>query len=314
MTDLVMPAPQQDEPCSWEVLPPEPPEPRYSSRPRLYRAPAFLDGEAPSSWIHRTGVWHSLCPRSVLRLLNWEDMAFTLDFADGFGGYYVALAAFTTLADATLLHRRLHAGIWLLGDLRYNYRYPLAEYVDGTPIYRYCARCLAEDTVPHFRLRWRLAPVVLCERHQVVLSERCPICLKRLNLTFVRHHRLRPDLHQWALRYCPACGAPLTEDKASSPPEPLGLVLRGFERLFLDALARERCPVNGRRDRGWRDFGDTFFREVQPSLKWWQRYRWRKSRTERIDWQAVLGPVHFDMFVEWLNGRLDLTSQKQIKK
>jgi hypothetical protein len=41
---------------------------------------------------------------------------------------------------------------------------------------QFCPRCLAEDREPYFRRRWRLAFVTLCERHHILLSDRCRKC------------------------------------------------------------------------------------------------------------------------------------------
>lgn len=39
-----------------------------------------------------------------------------------------------------------------------------------------CPQCLAEDDVPYFRRRWRLAFVIACPRHNYLVIDRCPDC------------------------------------------------------------------------------------------------------------------------------------------
>lgn len=45
---------------------------------------------------------------------------------------------------------------------------------------QFCGRCLAEDPEPYLRRAWRLAVVVICVRHQVMLEDRCQACGKSL--------------------------------------------------------------------------------------------------------------------------------------
>lgn len=41
---------------------------------------------------------------------------------------------------------------------------------------QFCPACLAEDTVPYFRKRWRVAFYTWCPRHNAMLYDRCPNC------------------------------------------------------------------------------------------------------------------------------------------
>lgn len=41
---------------------------------------------------------------------------------------------------------------------------------------QYCPMCLAEDDVPYFRKRWRVALYTMCTKHQCMLHDRCPLC------------------------------------------------------------------------------------------------------------------------------------------
>ena len=41
---------------------------------------------------------------------------------------------------------------------------------------QYCPLCLAEDDEPYFRRKWRLAFIVSCERHSILLHDRCHHC------------------------------------------------------------------------------------------------------------------------------------------
>ncbi|OIQ84245.1 TniQ [mine drainage metagenome] len=41
---------------------------------------------------------------------------------------------------------------------------------------QYCPLCLAEDEVPYFRKRWRVAFYTMCTKHQCMVHDRCPTC------------------------------------------------------------------------------------------------------------------------------------------
>lgn len=46
---------------------------------------------------------------------------------------------------------------------------------------QYCSLCLSEDENPYFRLKWRFAFVVVCEKHGTLLRDRCPRCSTPIN-------------------------------------------------------------------------------------------------------------------------------------
>ena len=41
---------------------------------------------------------------------------------------------------------------------------------------QYCPQCLAEDKIPYFRKRWRVAFYTMCTKHQCMVHDRCPSC------------------------------------------------------------------------------------------------------------------------------------------
>lgn len=41
---------------------------------------------------------------------------------------------------------------------------------------QFCPHCLAEDSIPYFRKRWRVAFYTYCSRHKAMLHDRCPKC------------------------------------------------------------------------------------------------------------------------------------------
>lgn len=41
---------------------------------------------------------------------------------------------------------------------------------------QFCPACLAEDSIPYYRKRWRLALYTCCARHNAMMHDRCPSC------------------------------------------------------------------------------------------------------------------------------------------
>jgi len=70
---------------------------------------------------------------------------------------------------------------------------------------QFCPACLAEDTIPYFRKRWRVAFNTICTRHKNMLFDRCPECGVAIAV-----HRLdvgKPDiLDIRQMSYCYVCG------------------------------------------------------------------------------------------------------------
>lgn len=75
------------------------------------------------------------------------------------------------------------------------------------PGLQYCPICLSEDVVPYFRKEWRLASSTVCQKHGVILHDRCQSCGSPVVFT-------RVDMHQknWRARsidVCSFCGVSL---------------------------------------------------------------------------------------------------------
>lgn len=74
---------------------------------------------------------------------------------------------------------------------------------------QYCSSCLAEDAVPYYRLQWRFAWHVGCEKHGCSLHDRCHVCNAP-----VEPHRLIAEDQQVSL--CATCKANLRNDIPTS--------------------------------------------------------------------------------------------------
>jgi hypothetical protein len=81
---------------------------------------------------------------------------------------------------------------------------------------QYCPVCLAEDEIPYFRKRWRVALYTFCTRHNVMVQDRCPVCQSG-----VVFHRLEQGQYGSAdespLSICHECGFDLRDAPAVAP-------------------------------------------------------------------------------------------------
>ncbi len=81
---------------------------------------------------------------------------------------------------------------------------------------QYCPLCLAEDQIPYFRRKWRLAFYTVCDRHGMLMHERCAQCAAPV--AFFR--RELGDRHKFeidSLTLCHVCGADLSRAEARDP-------------------------------------------------------------------------------------------------
>jgi hypothetical protein len=80
---------------------------------------------------------------------------------------------------------------------------------------QYCSKCLAEDGKPYYRRKWRLAFLVICEKHQIPLQDRCPRCNAAIN--FHRNELGTPrKFTATALTDCYSCGLDLRTAQLNS--------------------------------------------------------------------------------------------------
>jgi len=199
--------------------------------PRIYGAPPHLDGETLSTWLFRTISAKRLTLRMVIPLIGQYLKLASIDFD--------RRESVIQKIEALLLQRptvRLAPLASAVASLAPLYRLSLTSHPDGTPLYRYCSQCLADDAIPYIRYHWRLATTVICEKHRLLLSLGCPSCHGRFRL----EDYLRSPRHQrWgadSLRYCPKCSSSLyVPTKKFSPTKHL-LRFLGFQDYVIDSL------------------------------------------------------------------------------
>lgn len=203
----------------------------YSNIPSLFGSPQILPGEAVSAWIWRLAVRHRRTPKTVLRLWDCFARPDRLDFTDTPPDTW--RMAVSTGSPRTTIDDALALGKTLLSDPAYAC---LTADVDHNgqqmPIYRYCPQCLAGDAQPFIRRSWRLAYSVVCRKHHIVLHDRCPHCMARINLTYLNPIWREIGMIDRTAANCPSCCGPLTASPGTCVPEPcLSVVLNFQERL-----------------------------------------------------------------------------------
>lgn len=81
---------------------------------------------------------------------------------------------------------------------------------------QFCPACLAEDPIPYYRKRWRLALYTCCTRHNAMLHDRCPACGAG-----VAFHRIELGRYGSAdegpLTFCHQCGFDLRSSPVVTP-------------------------------------------------------------------------------------------------
>ena len=70
---------------------------------------------------------------------------------------------------------------------------------------QFCPQCLAQDSEPYFRTRWRVAVLTFCPEHRLCLHDRCPACAAPV--AFHRRELGHPAVTDpGPLCLCHACG------------------------------------------------------------------------------------------------------------
>lgn len=175
------------------------------------------DGELLSSWLVRLSIAHGLKPSNFFSAIwspkIWSqcdidriiNRAFLEFIAERTGtSLNKVLATSLTEYQGRLFEIQSSAGTtpWLM------------PYDDGRTrkaIYfglQYCPFCLLEDKAPYFRRHWRLAFVVFCVKHNVMLLDRCAKCFGTINFYLnTQNEYKRGD----SLTVCHQCKSDLRE-------------------------------------------------------------------------------------------------------
>lgn len=96
---------------------------------------------------------------------------------------------------------------------------------------QFCPACLAEDPVPYYRKRWRVALYTCCTQHNAMMHDRCPACGAG-----VAFHRIELGRYGGAdegpLTYCHECGFDFRDSPMIAPT----FYENSSQQLMLEAL------------------------------------------------------------------------------
>lgn len=96
---------------------------------------------------------------------------------------------------------------------------------------QFCSLCLSEDEIPYFRRKWRLTFMVVCERHKIVLNDRCFKCQSPVNF----HRNELGSFHKLvatSMTICYFCHADLRECSKGFE----GYLVKDSEILFINKI------------------------------------------------------------------------------
>ncbi len=78
---------------------------------------------------------------------------------------------------------------------------------------QFCPYCLREDVEPYYRREWRLSLITVCEKHNIVLLDRCPGCFDPA----VFHRQEMGNRNQpvaYSMKSCPSCDTDWSSNKS----------------------------------------------------------------------------------------------------
>lgn len=171
----------------------------YKVQERNYGGAQFLlhpqpqEDELLSSWLVRVALEHLTAPATFVNLYlpRWKNALWASDVdLQGDGCLLEALAAKSGIKKDTLFAMTLRGYEGFLFERTFTktgatpFVMPLR--MRGRrctfPGLRFCPKCLAEDSKPYFRKKWRLSFSTACPRHTCFLLDRCQACGKPLTL------------------------------------------------------------------------------------------------------------------------------------
>lgn len=112
---------------------------------------------------------------------------------------------------------------------------------------QFCPLCLAKDSIPFYRKRWRSALYTVCTLHQCMMLDRCPTCNAAIAV-----HRLDMRTQDFDapgfMACCHACGFDL---RAASPASPISYDAKAANLLLQANRVLEPDHESSSCDIGW---------------------------------------------------------------
>ena len=205
------------------------------------RAPLLSD-EIISSWLVRAALTQG-CDPLVLTDVVWPKWRIWTQDADRFPDHerieqLCAVSGITieSLGAATLFPvASLIAGDSLPAKAVWPWMLTLgARNTKRRSGLQYCPSCLAEGASPYYRLHWRFAWHVGCEKHGCALHDRCHVC----DAPVEPHRLFAEDQH---VSVCATCKA----DLRNAAPTPCDTSALAFQRLADDVVLQRHVLFQG---------------------------------------------------------------------
>lgn len=107
---------------------------------------------------------------------------------------------------------------------------------------QFCPTCLYQDSIPYYRIQWRVALNTVCPLHGTMLLDRCPACAAAIAFHRLDIGKLRTDMDV-LLSTCHACdfdlrSAPTVEPHSFDTPS-AAILLQSSQALMLQSPAGE---------------------------------------------------------------------------
>lgn len=212
------------------------------------------EDELLSSWMVRLAVAHGVDPDTLYSSLvpsrrkfpNYVD-----EIDDNLTFYALEVATGVTrdrIEQTTLTPRRDNltkyhsAGNLTPQAMPYQWIMPISNRHIPYQVYglQYCALCLSEDETAYFRRKWRFAFVTLCNKHRVLLIDRCTRCSlpidHRRNVAVARQKRGSLRL---TMMYCYSCGYDIRDVRPTSIPRSTRSYDLEFQRFMIETLSKD---------------------------------------------------------------------------
>jgi hypothetical protein len=169
--------------------------------------------ELTTSWLTRLAMAHGIKLHAFCSIVFPNRAIWDRDIdksADDKLIYILAKKTLTTFERATNTTLSSYEGIFFETYNRYGptaWILPIGIYSRFRRHYgqQFCALCLAEDSEPYYRRRWRMAFMVCCDIHGILLFDRCPDCSSPINF----HRDELGDFHKYSantITQCYMCG------------------------------------------------------------------------------------------------------------
>lgn len=186
------------------------------------------DDELLSSWLHRLACANGVPPREFALCLGRESKMWSARLDRAASSELVALLERKTgVAAASIVALGLERNGLMALRLPLRWR---ADPDEATWL-QFCPACLSAGRVdpPFFRKAWTEASRISCQRHDLMLLDRCPACAAGV-ASFDQAGLFPQSL-------CAICGFDLSTAQA----RPVPLRVRRLERLINDLLDLERA-------------------------------------------------------------------------